>query len=82
MHQEGRIRGNSSQMKFKSSTDGVWYNVSNADMAQLTDAVKYWNKRGGYFDPKSKEVRAFMLDSKNYELEYFRHKVTRSKFTR
>nr|WP_240155440.1 hypothetical protein [Pantoea multigeneris] len=42
-------------------------------MAHLTYAVKYWNQKGGYYGPKSREVRAFMRDSKNYELEYYGH---------
>ncbi|WP_256966776.1 RHS repeat-associated core domain-containing protein, partial [Yersinia entomophaga] len=73
MRGEGRIRGAGSDMRFKSSTDNKWYRVQDADMAHLTDAVKYWNQKGGYYGPKSKEVRAFMRDSKNYELEYFGH---------
>ncbi len=70
---EGRIRGYGDWMQFKSSTDGVWYRIQDADMAHLTDAVKYWNQKGGYYGPKSREVRAFMRDSRNYELEYYGH---------
>ncbi|WP_123726570.1 RHS repeat-associated core domain-containing protein [Pseudomonas protegens] len=73
MRGEGRIRGTGDRMQFKSSTDNQWYRVQDADMAHLTDAVKYWSQKGGYYGPKSKEVRAFMRDSKNYELEYFGH---------
>ncbi|MCU6226783.1 type IV secretion protein Rhs, partial [Morganella morganii] len=73
MRQENRIRGTGKRMQFRSSTDNKWYRIQDADMAHLTDAVKYWNQKGGYYGPKSKEVRAFMLDSKNYELEYFGH---------
>ncbi|WHL26937.1 GH-E family nuclease [Pseudomonas juntendi] len=40
-------------------------------MAHKYDAVTYWNDRGGFFGAKSKEVRKWMLDSKNYELEHF-----------
>ncbi len=32
---------------------------------------RYWNQKGGYYGPKSREVRAFMRDSRNYELEYY-----------
>lgn len=42
-------------------------------MAHLKDAVRYWNQRGGFHGAKSKEVRAFMRDSNNYELEYYGH---------
>ncbi|MEQ4762044.1 RHS repeat-associated core domain-containing protein, partial [Klebsiella aerogenes] len=73
MRGEGRIRGSGDRMQFKSSTDGVWYRIQDADMAHLTDAVKYWNQKGGYYGPKSREVRAFMRDSRNYELEYYGH---------
>ncbi|ECE6155107.1 hypothetical protein DPK65_23605 [Salmonella enterica subsp. enterica] len=40
-------------------------------MSHLEDAVTYWNRRGGYFGPKSKEVLNWMKDSDNYELEYY-----------
>ena len=73
MRGEGRIRGTGDRMQFKSSTDGKWYRIQDADMAHLTDAVKYWNQKGGYYGPKSREVRAFMRDSRNYELEYYGH---------
>uniref|UniRef100_UPI001EF53B78 RHS repeat-associated core domain-containing protein n=1 Tax=Snodgrassella communis TaxID=2946699 RepID=UPI001EF53B78 len=73
MRTEGRIRGTGNNMEFKSSTDNQWYYVQDADMAHLKDAVKYWNQKGGFHGPKSKEVRSFMRDSDNYELEYFGH---------
>ena len=73
MRSEGRIRGSGANMQFKSSTDGKWYSVKDADMAHKTDAVKYWNQRGGFHGAKSKEVRGWMRDPKNYELEYYGH---------
>ena len=73
MRSEGRIRGAGEDMRFKSSTDGRWYNVQDADMAHLTDAVTYWNKRGGFYGAKTKEIRAWMRDPNNYELEYYGH---------
>lgn len=73
MRSEGRIRGTGDRMQFKSSTDKRWYNIKDADMAHLTDAVKYWNQKGGYYGPKSKEVRAFLRGSVNHELEYYDH---------
>jgi len=66
MRGEGRIPSAGSDMKFKSSTDNEWYRVLDTHMALLTDAVKDWNQKGGYYDQKSKEVRASMRDSKNY----------------
>lgn len=70
MRGEGRIRGEGDSMEFKSSTDKQWYSVGEADMAHKYDAVTYWNDRSGFFGAKSKEVRKWMLDSKNYELEH------------
>lgn len=55
----------------------VWRNISEADMGHIHDAVTWWNQTGRKFGPKSKEVREWMLDSKNYVLEYY--KTNRSK---
>jgi len=71
MRAEGRIRGAGEDMRFKSSTNGKWYLVEDADMAHLTDAVSYWNKRGGFFGAKAREIRTWMRDPNNYELEYY-----------
>ena len=49
--------------------EGEWYDIADADMAHKTDAVKWWNETGRFTGPKSKTVREFMLDSKNYELQ-------------
>ncbi|WP_230685677.1 GH-E family nuclease [Pluralibacter gergoviae] len=73
MRKEKRIIGSGDNMRFKSSTDGKWYPVKMADMAHLQDAVSYWNQRGGFFGAKASEVRAWMKDPNNYELEYFSH---------
>ncbi|PFR36767.1 T7SS effector LXG polymorphic toxin [Bacillus cereus] len=58
------------KMQFKAS-DGVWYDLSKSDMAHLTDAVSWWNSIGRHYGAKSKEVRKWMLDSVNYELDHF-----------
>ncbi|CCH54950.1 Wall-associated protein [Fibrisoma limi BUZ 3] len=56
---------------FKSRKDGEWYPEEVADMAHHPkDAVDYWNQRGKYHGPKSKPVRDWMKNSKNYELEH------------
>jgi hypothetical protein len=55
----------------------VWRDISEADMGHIHDAVTYWNETGRYFGAKSKEVREWMLSSKNYILEYY--KTNRSK---
>lgn len=39
------------------------------DMAHRTDAVTWWNDVGRNHGPKSPEVRTFMLNSDNYELQ-------------
>ncbi len=52
--------------------DNEWYNISKADMAHKTDAVTWWNKTARHkYAPKSKEVREWMRDPKNYYLELF-----------
>ncbi|MDT3238784.1 MULTISPECIES: RHS repeat-associated core domain-containing protein [Pseudomonas syringae group] len=71
MRTEGRIRGEGVDMTFKSSKNGEWYSITEADMAHKTDAVTYWNTKGGYFGAKSSEVRKWMRDPNNYELEQF-----------
>ena len=73
MRKEGRFIGDNDTGYFKSSTDGQWYSGKDADMAHLTDTVTYWNTEGGYYGLKSKEVRDFMKNPDNYELEYFRY---------
>ncbi len=50
----------------------VWRDISEADMGHIHDAVTWWNNEGRKFGAKAKEVRKWMLDSKNYILEYFR----------
>lgn len=71
MKQEGKIRtARGGKIEFKAS-DGKWYNIKEADMAHKTDAVTWWNNTGRYYGAKSKEVREWMLDSKNYYLEHY-----------
>ncbi len=70
MRKEGKIRGTGDKARFKAS-DGNWYPIKNADMAHKTDAVSWWNKTGSKHGAKSKEVRKWMLDSKNYELDLY-----------
>ena len=68
MTKEGRIRNGPNGQEFKAG-DGNWYTVDKADMAHIKDAVSWWNSKGRQYGAKSSEVREFMLDSKNYELE-------------
>ncbi|MDR2147820.1 MAG: HNH/ENDO VII family nuclease, partial [Tannerella sp.] len=60
-----------------SSNPPIWRNISEADMGHINDAVSWWNKEGRKYGAKSDEVREWMLDSKNYKLEYY--KTNRSK---
>lgn len=70
MRSEGKLREQDGITEFKAS-DGKWYDLSKADMAHNTDAVKWWNETGRQFGAKSEEVRKWMLDSKNYTLDHF-----------
>jgi len=49
----------------------VWRDVVDADMGHIDDAVVWWNETGRKLGAKSKEVREWMLDSKNYIYEYY-----------
>lgn len=72
MRAEGKLRENpiTGKTEFQAS-DKNWYDLSKADMAHKTDAVTWWNTSGRHLGAKSKEVREWMLDSKNYELDHF-----------
>jgi len=65
------VRGKEVKEFFDDSTN-QWRNIKEADMGHIDDAVTWWNKTGRKFGSKSSEVRNWMLDSKNYRLEYFR----------
>ena len=68
MRSEGRIREGANGLEFKAG-DGKWYSLDRADMAHIKDAVSWWNEEGRNYGAKSSEVRAFMKDPNNYELE-------------
>lgn len=68
MRSEGRIREGANGLEFKAG-DGNWYSVDRADMAHIKDAVTWWNEEGRNYGAKSPEVRSFMKDPNNYELE-------------
>jgi hypothetical protein len=53
------------------ASDKQWYPLKYADMSHKTDAVSWWNSTGRQYGAKSPEVRKFMLDSNNYELDHF-----------
>ena len=71
MKSEGKIMDlGDNELMFKGQ-DGNWFSIEDADMGHIEDAVSWWNREGRTFGAKSKEVRDWMLDSNNYELEYF-----------
>jgi hypothetical protein len=49
--------------------DGNWHDIDKTDMGHLDDAVSWWNREGRNYGAKSKEVRDWMKDAANYELE-------------
>ena len=72
MMQEGTARIKRGKKEFWDPDNKVWRNIKEADMGHIDDAVTYWNTTGRKFGAKSKEVRDWMLDSKNYRYEYYR----------
>lgn len=50
---------------------GNWRPMADGDMAHQTDAVRWWNDTGREFGARSPEVRSWMLDSKNYTVDYY-----------
>ena len=64
-------RINAKGEKLFKASDGKWYDIRKADMAHQTDAVTWWNSTGRNYGPKSKEVREWMLDGKNYRLDHY-----------
>ena len=50
----------------------LWYPIDECDMAHIVDAVTWWNEIGRDYGALSPDVRRWMLESKNYYLEYYR----------
>ena len=71
MEREGRIFTNKSGARFFQDSRGVLRPLEEGDMSHITDAVTWWNHTGRYYGAKSPEVRAWMLDSKNYVIDYY-----------
>jgi hypothetical protein len=70
MESEGKAKiSRSGRVKILHKPTGRWYNAEDCDMGHKRDAVSYWNKSGYKHGPKSPQVREWMLDSDNYELE-------------
>lgn len=72
MRRDGLLRENpvTGKTEIKDPYGNGWVDMADTDMGHITDAVDYWNNTGKYFGPKSPEVRDWMLDSSNYQLEY------------
>lgn len=71
MKGEGKIRTIGKRTEFYSDKTKQWHDLSQADMAHKIDAVSWWNSTGRQYGAKSTEVRNWIKDSNNYELEYF-----------
>jgi len=69
MEGEKKIREITAGKKEVLGPDGNWYEIEKTDMGHLEDAVSWWNREGRQHGAKSKEVRDWMKDAKNYELE-------------
>lgn len=70
MRQEGKVIDGPDGPLFQAK-NGEWYDLSQADMAHKHDAVTWWNDTGSKYGPRSPEVREWMLDSRNYQLEHY-----------
>jgi RHS repeat-associated protein len=53
-----------------SANEFRWVEIGETDMAHLEDASSWWNRLGYKYGPKAPEVREWMLDPENYELQY------------
>lgn len=71
MKAKGEIRQGTHGLEFYDKDLEAWFDISKADMGHKHDAVKYWNRTGRKYGPKSKEVRKWMLDPNNYVLQYY-----------
>jgi hypothetical protein len=69
MKNEGKLREAEDGSLAVQDRHGTWVKLNETDMGHLDDAVEYWNREGYKYGPKADEVRKWMLDPKNYELE-------------
>ena len=58
---------------FTVGPDGVkrWYPMAQTDMGHVEAAVTRWNREGINWGPKHPQLREFMLDPDNYELQHW-----------
>ena len=72
MKGEGKIKELPNGKKYVYSEKAKrWIKLEDCDMSHIKAAVVYWNEEGKYYGPLSPEVRKWMLESKNYYLEYY-----------
>ena len=69
MREDGKVRTGLNGDEFLSS-DGNWYPIAKGHMSHIKAAVSWWNEEGRNYGAKSTEVRNFMKDPSNYEIEY------------
>ncbi len=69
MRSAGKIKGAPGNEMVYHEPTHQWYRLDECDMGHTTDAVRWWNEKGMYYAPKSPEVRSWMQDPANYELE-------------
>lgn len=60
MKAEGKISDDGKRFKY----NGNWYDISQADMIHIVDAVSWWNDVGRNFGPKSKNCSSIHDESK------------------
>jgi hypothetical protein len=65
---EGKIRTSNGTTEVLNSA-GQWVDIRTTDMSHIKDAVKAWNEGLNETGAKSPEVRTFMKDPNNYELD-------------
>ena len=69
MAEEGRLVMNDNGQIRVLNSNNEWVDVDTTDMSHIKDAVKAWNDGLYKTGPQSSEVRSFMNDAKNYELD-------------
>jgi len=69
MARQGRVRGTADGGLEIKAKDGSWSPIEETDMGHVEDAVSWWNREGYKYGPKTPEVRDWMKDPTNYELE-------------
>ena len=74
MESEGNLRYNpegSAEVRYVDPVTKAesWHPIKSTDMGHLVDAVKYWNEIGHFLGPKHPNVRQWMLEPKNYQLQ-------------